>query len=100
MLKIVGVQRMGGEFQGKPYDNLYLHCLNDAPSKPTIAGDVCETLKIKWAEKSQVFGGLVETDSDLRALIGSAATPFYDRFGRVLRVEIGDYISRGGGGKV
>lgn len=99
MLKIVGVSRQSGEFQGNHYDNLYLHCLNDAPSKSTIAGDVCEVLKIRFSECGQVFGGLVSNDSDLRALIGSAATPFYDRFGRVIRLEVSDYISKEGGAK-
>ena len=47
MLKIMGVQRQTGEFQGKQYDNIMLHCLNDQPSRPTIAGDVCETIKLK-----------------------------------------------------
>lgn len=99
MLKIVGITRQAGEFKDRHFDNLYLHCLNDAPSRPTICGDVCEILKIRFSEVGQVFGGLVSNDSDLRALIGQAVTPFYDRFGRVLRAEISDYIPREGGVK-
>lgn len=97
MLKIVGVQRLGGEFNGKPYDNLYLHCLQDAPNKPTIAGVTCETVKLKWSEMYSIFGGLVQNDNDLRGLVGMAFNPFYDRFGRVIRAEVTDYIPKEGG---
>ena len=90
MLKIVGVQRKSGEFQGKQYDNIMLHCLNDEPSTPTIAGDVCESIKLKASEISYSLGGLVKNDADYRALIGMGCVPFYDRYGRCIRCDIVD----------
>lgn len=95
MLKIVGVQRKSGTYEGNAYDNIVLHCLNDDVKPPCIAGGACEVIKIKHAEIQQVFGGLVSTDEDFRSLIGQAVIPFYDRYGRVLRAEITDYIERG-----
>lgn len=90
MLRIVGVQKKAGEFQGKQYDNIMLHCLNNEPSTPTIAGDVCETIKLKTSEIGYSLGGFVKNDSDFRALIGMGCVPFYDRYGRCIRCDIVD----------
>lgn len=95
MLKVVGVQRKTGVYEGNNYDNLVLHCLNDETKPPCIAGAACEIVKVKFAEVGQVFGGLIKTDQDFRSLIGMAITPFYDRYGRVLRADISEYIERG-----
>lgn len=90
MLKIMGVQRQTGEFQGKQYDNIMLHCLNDQPSRPTIAGDTCETIKLKTSEIPYSLGGYVKNDSDYRALIGMGCVPFFDRYGRCIKCDIVD----------
>lgn len=95
MLKIVGVQRKSGEFQGIHYDNIIVHVLNDDPKPPCIAGSTCESIKIKVVDVPSVFGGLISSDSDYRSLIGMAITPFFDRYGRVLKADISDYIERG-----
>ena len=88
MYKVMGVQRKSGEFQGTHYDNILLHCLNDSPSKPTMAGDVCEIVKIKAANFGNVFGGAVKNDKDLRDLVGLSIYPYFDRYGSCCRVEI------------
>ena len=90
MLKIVGVQRKSGEFQNKHYDNIMLHCLNDSPSVPTIAGDVCETIKLKASEIGYSLNGFVKNDADYLALIGMGCVPFFDRYGRCIRCDIVD----------
>jgi len=96
MLKIVGVQRKTGEYQGNHYDNIMIHCLQDECNPPCIAGSITEFIKIKYAELGQVFGGAMKTDNDFRALIGMQLIPFYDKFGRVLRAEVVDYVEKGG----
>lgn len=88
MYKIVGIQRKTGTFQGRDYDNINFHCLNDTPRMPTICGSVCEIFKIKYALIGQVFGGLISSDSDYRDLIGMVIVPFYDQYGNVIRAEI------------
>lgn len=88
MLKVVGVQRKSGVYEGQNYDNIMVHCLEDSPSMPTIVGDVCETLKIKVSSVRDVFGGLVTSDADWRDLIGAKIFPYYDRYGRVSKCDV------------
>lgn len=95
MLKIVGVQRVSGDFNGNHYDNINFHVLNDAPSRPTIAGSTCEIIKVKTADIPAVFGGLISTDPDYRSVIGMALNVFYDRYGRVINATVSDYKERG-----
>lgn len=96
MLIVKGVQRQTGDFQGKHYDNILLHCLNNNPLNPTICGDVCETVKIKSQLVYEVFGGLVSTDQDFRALLDQGIMPYYDRYSRVQKIDILD--QKGGSG--
>lgn len=85
MLKLVGVVRKVGTFQEKPYDNLYLHCLDDSPyvsgSTTLIGGSICETLKVSAANVAHTFGGFIKTDDDLAAMIGQNVVVTYNRFG-------------------
>ena len=90
MLYVKGVQRQTGNYEGKQYDNILLHCLNDNPANPTICGAACETIKIKTQLVSEVFGGLVNNDNDLRALMDQPIIAFYDRFSRVQKVDLID----------
>lgn len=97
MLIIKGVQRQTGTYEGKQYDNILLHCLNNNPANPTICGDVCETIKIKTQLVSEVFGGLVNNDNDFRALMDQPIIAFYDRFSRVQKVDLIDKPQGKGG---
>ena len=36
MLTVKGVQRVSGTYEGRDYDNLNIHCLNDHPSRETL----------------------------------------------------------------
>ena len=90
MYKVMGIQRKSGEFQGNHYDNIMLHCLNDTPSTPTMAGDVCEIVKIKAANVGNVFAGAIKTDQDFRDLIGMMIYPYFDRYGTCNRIDILD----------
>lgn len=88
MLTIIGVQRKTGEFQGREYDNIMIHCSEDNPSTPTICGNVCETLKVKTSSIREAFDGLVTCDSDWRELVGQKIRPYFDRYGKVIRCEL------------
>ena len=94
MLTVIGVQRKSGTYEGNQYDNFMMHCVNDAPSVPTIAGSVCEIVKIKALNLRAVFDGLISSDADWRALIGSKVRVHYDRYGNPEQIEVLD----GGGG--
>lgn len=86
MLTVKGVTRKTGVYEGNNYDNHYLHCLNDSPTDNTIAGEVCEVLKIKTANVAQVFNGAVKTDADWRGLVGMKIRAFYDRYRNVEQI--------------
>jgi hypothetical protein len=88
MLSIIGVQRKIGEFQGKEYDNIMIHCQDDNPSTPTICGNTCEVLKVKTSQIREVFDGIVKGDADWRDLIGQPIRPYFDRYGKVIRCEL------------
>ena len=85
MLKLVGVVRKVGTFEDKPYDNFYLHCLDDSPyvsgSTTIIGGSICETLKVSAANVEHTFGGFIKTGVDLAAMIGHKVVVTYNRFG-------------------
>ena len=42
MLTIIGVLRKSGTYEGHPYDNFMMHCVNDTPSDAMIAGCRCD----------------------------------------------------------
>lgn len=88
MLIVKGVSRKNGNYEGNAYDNFYIHCLNTAPSKPTISGDACEILKVKANRVHEILGGMVKTDSDWRGLVDMQIRAYYDRYGNVEKIEI------------
>lgn len=90
MLRLIGVVRKSGTYEGNDYDNVMLHCINDNPSKPMICGDACEIIKVKARMVREVFGGLISTDHDWSELIGSSLDVFYDRYGNAQKVTILD----------
>lgn len=90
MLIVKGVQRKAGTFDGHSYDNFNLHCLNTQPSSPCIAGDACEIIKVKADQVLSIFGGLIKSDADWRALIDQPIEPYYDRFGRAIKISLSD----------
>lgn len=87
MLTIKGVQRVSGIYEGRDYDNLNLHCLNDHPSREMLNGSACEIIKVKWCDLNAVFNGFVNNQADVSGLVGLAITPFYDRNGRAVRID-------------
>lgn len=94
MLKVIGVQRKQGVYNGNSYDNYLLHCMELTPyssdSSRLIAGFTCETVKIKAHMLSTVFRGLVSCEADLAALIGATLSISYDRYQNANNIEIVD----------
>lgn len=88
MLTIIGVLRKSGTYEGHPYDNFMMHCVNDTPSDVMIAGEQCEIVKIKAQNLQGVFNGCVRSDADWRALIGQKVRVFYDRNGNPQEIQL------------
>lgn len=105
MLKIIGVQRKSGVYEGNSYDNIMLHCTETQPytsdSSRMLAGYTVERVKVKAHQINQVFGGLVGCDADLAALVGCSISVAYDRFQNPVNIRIVDEappkLNKGGG---
>lgn len=100
MLKLFGIQRKTGVYEGNSYDNIMLHCLDDAPystqNAQLIGGQVCETVKVRAADVRNVFGGLISTDDDFVSIIGQGLQISYDRYGRPVQISFVDIPDRKG----
>lgn len=100
MLKLIGVVRKSGTFEGKPYDNVYLHCVDDNPfvsgSTTLIGGQLCETLKVSVANVRHTFGGLISSDADFAAMIGQEVVVSYNRYGNPDTISFADPAKEGG----
>lgn len=98
MLKIIGIQRKKGTYEGNDYDNIMLHCTETTPyesaSSKLLAGYTVERVKVKAHQVNQVFGGLVGCDQDLIALVGSCISVSYDRFQNPVNIRIVDEPSK------
>lgn len=92
MLKIIGVQRKKGVYEGNSYDNVMLHCTETTPyssdNSRLIAGYTVERVKVKAHQVNQVFGGLVGCDADLADLVGASIRVSYDRFQNPVSISI------------
>jgi len=73
---VVGIQRSVGNFEGYDYDNYKLHCLIPADETKEQSGQLSEIVKVPKA----VFDKLDIT-------IGDDIIPFYDKYGRLIRIE-------------
>ena len=81
---VVGVARSQGEFKGREYDNIMLHCLTDAE---VLNGHKTEILKVKNDFKSKVEanGNPVDKFTDL---VGCEVKPYFDRFGGIELLKV------------
>lgn len=73
---VVGIQRSSGDFNGIAYDNYKLHCLYPADEKKEQFGQLSEVIKVP----KDMF-------EELKIDIGSEVVPFYDKYGRLIRIE-------------
>lgn len=73
---VVGIKHATGEYQGVKFDNFNLQCLRDAASDSGEEGQICEIIKIKSSLLDEV------------PQIGQVVEPIYDRYGRVVRVDV------------
>lgn len=71
MFTVIGKERRNGVYEGKVYDNTYLHCSYD---KKTCEGVAVTTIKGKTAELGDVE-------------IGQVCDFYYDRYGNCIGVK-------------
>ena len=75
---ICGIAHREGEYNGQKYNNYMLHCLRNADEGKGEIGQISEVLKVS----SSVFEGLVGID------VGVNVLPLYDKFGRIIDLNI------------
>lgn len=71
--KVVGIERRSGEYEGRTYDNTYLHTIYE--SEKCAEGVAVATVKVKTER----------IDEPLH--VGDMVTFFYDQYGNVLQVN-------------
>lgn len=79
---IIGVERRNGEYEGKLYDNTYLHTVS---SSLKVIGSKTETIKMKTSEFNELLKDNGWTSKDL---IGKSADVTFDRYQRVEYFEL------------
>lgn len=77
MYTVVGIVHSKGEYNGNSYDNYNLHCIRDSKPNTDEDGHITEVIKVK----SDLF-----LDSSI--IIGSIISPFYDKYGRIVQLNV------------
>lgn len=75
-MKVIGLARRKGEYQGNAYDNMMIYCTRPAVPESNEQGEISDCVKIKFEN----YSSLISIGSDIRVI--------YDRFGRVVDIEI------------
>lgn len=71
--EVIGFSSRSGEFEGRHFDNVLVHCVRPARSE-LETGSVCETFKIRRSDFN-----------DCKSVsVGDEVTPYFDRYGRVV----------------
>lgn len=74
-MKLVGIERKTGDYQGRPYDNRFIHFLEEDNS--VIGGMKTSLVKFKTKELRDLY-----PDEDLPKLIGKEVKQvIYDKYG-------------------
>lgn len=83
-MKVLGVTIKEGEYQGRAYKNVMLHCSYEDQN---ALGVLTEVVKVKHSSVKEVFGK--EMDSkDYQNLIGKQINAYYNRFGVVSEIKV------------
>lgn len=83
-MKVVGMIQKHGEYKGREYDNVYLHCIT---SHEDAVGELTEVVKVKTSEVRDVFGKPMSA-ADWGNLLGKSIRVYYGRYGRVDEIRI------------
>lgn len=80
--EVIGVDVKKGEYQGHPYENVYLLCRSTI--KGSIAGtSAVRSLKVKKADFAKICDGFQPED-----LYGKKITPYNNSFQQLVRVVV------------
>lgn len=71
-MKVIGIERKKGNYEGREYDNIVLTCTTPYPEEKEATGYFSDTVKVKYV----VFE---ESEID----IGDEISVYYNKFGQV-----------------
>lgn len=87
-MKVIGMVQKHGEYQGREYDNTYLHCV---VSDDDALGELTEVVKFKTSETRDIFGRTMHAP-DWEDLLGQSIRVYYGRYGRVDEIRVIDEV--------
>lgn len=85
-MKIVGLERKTGDFEGTKYDNVTFHCVEPYEEGKGI-GSRTKSYKVKWKVLIENFGKEL-TERELTALVGQTAEFYFNEYKAVTLVDI------------
>lgn len=91
-MKIVGVALSAGEFQGRKYDNVNVHCLEEPSNFDRCVGQACVIVKVKREIFNNFASSYMTAGSGASVyfeLIGLDVDFSYDRYNNVKSVVFG-----------
>lgn len=85
-MNVVGISEKIGEYQGRDYHNIMLHCTKESDDS---YGLITEVVKVKFANVSEVFGKVMSA-ADWQNLVGKTVFVNYNRYGTVQSVQVAE----------
>lgn len=80
--KVIGFERKQGEYQGRPYDNCYLHIRY---KKQGVVGSAVESVKVKSGFLAEICA---ENEIVPDQLVGRDVVIYYNRYGQLEQLEL------------
>jgi len=87
MMKVTGVQRSKGTYQGRDYDNYNIHGLTPFDAE-SASGHRAEVIKIKRTTLEELLEK-IPTDKEMFAWIGKDVMFYFDKYSNVMHFEMG-----------
>ena len=85
-MKVVGITEKSGEYQGREYHNIMIHCTNESDD---AYGLITEVVKVKFGNVREVFGKAMSS-ADWQNLVDKTVFVNYNRYGTVQSVQIAE----------
>lgn len=85
-MRIIGIEEKTGEFNDKPYHNVYFHCAEEFANEKGKGLNV-SIAKVKYDILTDIFEKALTT-TEIFSLVGNDVEFYYDRFRRVKKLDI------------
>lgn len=102
-MKVIGIVNSSGEFQGRKYHNLVLHCnYPDDNGNRDSCGELTDTVKLRFSDLNSIFAmGFADPADveklhaeDFAHLLNKQIEVAYNKFGAVQAVKVLDSVDK------